>query len=71
MTLLDILPFIAISSHVGDGGFRRSIDTGIVTAYRPKPKSEPAKARKLRKAKLIREKKKGITYLTPLTGARE
>jgi len=32
MTLLDILPLIAISSHVGDGGFRRSIDTGIVTA---------------------------------------
>ena len=29
-----------------------------VLAFRPKPKSEPAKARKLRKAKLIREKKK-------------
>ena len=29
-----------------------------VLAFRPKPKSGPAKARKLRKAKLIREKKK-------------
>ena len=29
-----------------------------VLAFRPKPKSEPAKARKIRKAKLIREKKK-------------
>jgi len=27
-------------------------------AFRPKPKSEPAKARKRRKAKIIREKKK-------------
>lgn len=29
-----------------------------VLAFRPKPKSEPAKARKLRKAKIIRERKK-------------
>ncbi len=29
-----------------------------VLAFRPKPKSEPAKARKLRKAKIIRESKK-------------
>jgi hypothetical protein len=29
-----------------------------VLAFLPKPKSEPAKARKLRKAKIIRERKK-------------
>lgn len=29
-----------------------------VLAFRPKPKSEPAKARKARKAKIIRERKK-------------
>lgn len=32
--------------------------TDKVLAFRPKPKSEPAKARKLRKAKIIRDKKK-------------
>ena len=30
-----------------------------VLAFRPKPKSEPAKARKARKAKIKKKKKKG------------